>query len=288
MMSPWSRSLTEPRPFDGGRQATATGIVKCPLLGVGLSPASYESVLELCESWIAEARLQHASSRYVALLTVHSVMTGFFDPDYRQALNRATVAAPDGMPLVWALRSFGYRRQPRVYGPDLTLALCDKAARKGYRVYLYGGRDETLDILSGNLRRRFPGLIITGSWSPPFRPLTPEEDDRIVHEINASGADIVFVGIGVPKQERWMRDHQSRLSGAVLLGVGAAFDFHAGRVRQAPSWMQRAGLEWFFRLLMEPRRLWKRYMLNPLFLLLWALESMGVRLVRTDRVERET
>jgi N-acetylglucosaminyldiphosphoundecaprenol N-acetyl-beta-D-mannosaminyltransferase len=250
---------------------------KTPVLGVGVSQANYGQILRLCREWIAKKDEGH----YCAVLTVHAVMTGFFDPAFRSSLNQATLATSDGMPLVWALRSFGIKDQRRVYGPDLMLALCGQAQRLGHRIFLYGGRPETLGTLCSRLRQRFPHLQIAGAYSPPFRPLTPEEDARSIEQIRTSKADIVFCGIGVPKQERWMSQHVDQLPGCVLFGVGAAFDFHAGRVRQAPGWMQRSGLEWLFRLRMEPARLWRRYVFfNPMFLALWALQWAGV--IRSD------
>jgi N-acetylglucosaminyldiphosphoundecaprenol N-acetyl-beta-D-mannosaminyltransferase len=255
---------------------------KYPLLGVGVSPTSYEECATLVRQWVDDRRASPltAPAHYIVNLNVHSVTTAFFDPSVRAALNAATLATPDGMPLVWSLRSSGVKGQPRVYGPDLMLSLCEQSARLGHRIFLYGGRDdEILGALCSKLRERFPELIVAGTYSPPFRALTPEEDRSCVEQILSSGADIVFVGIGAPKQERWMQDHASRLPGIVMQGVGAAFDFHAGRVKQAPAWLQRAGLEWFFRLMMEPRRLWRRYLLNPLFLILWGLEKLGVSLV---------
>jgi exopolysaccharide biosynthesis WecB/TagA/CpsF family protein len=251
-------------------------LLKRPIVGVNVAATSYAEVCKLCRDWI-DARDPRAHS--IALLTVHSVMTAVFHKDLRHVLNETDIAAPDGMPLAWALRSHGIRRQPRVYGPDLMLALCEQAASLGHRIFLYGGRDEVLDTLQRNLRARYPGLDIADAYAPPFRPLTPEEDRAVVERIRESVANIVFVGIGAPKQERWMASHREKLPGVVMLGVGAAFDFHAGRVKQAPRWMQRSGLEWFFRLVMEPRRLWKRYMLNPLFLAMWLLELVGIRLV---------
>lgn len=249
---------------------------KLSVLGTGVSATSYASVLSQCRKWIEEKDRQ-PGSRYVAVLTVHSVMTAWLDRAYASALNTADAATPDGMPLVWALRSLGATGQRRVYGPDLMMALCGQAAGLGHRIYLYGGREDTLPMLRDALERRFPALRIAGMHSPPFRPLTAEEDAACVRDILNSAADIVFVGIGVPKQEIWMHRHRESLPGAIMLGVGAAFDFHAGRVRQAPGWMQRAGLEWLFRLCMEPRRLWKRYvLLNPLFVVLWALQRLGV------------
>jgi exopolysaccharide biosynthesis WecB/TagA/CpsF family protein len=250
---------------------------KRSVVGVGVSATSYGEVLTLCRRWIEN---DDPNAHMIAHLNVHSVMTAAFDPALRSVLNAADIATPDGMPLAWALRSLGIRRQPRVYGPDLMLALCEQAAKLGHRIFLYGGRGEVLQILSRNLTARFPGLQIVDACAPPFRPLTIEEDHVIVRRIRDSEADIVFVGIGAPKQEQWMHSHKEKLPGVVMLGVGAAFDFHAGRIKQAPPWMQRAGLEWCFRFMMEPRRLWKRYMLNPLFLIMWLLQLIGFRVIK--------
>jgi len=251
---------------------------KVSVLGTGVSPTSYDQVLELCDAWVRQKRMNAGqAARYAVILNVHSVMTARFDRRLAAVLNSADVGTPDGMPLVWALRSLGMPAQSRVYGPNLMMALCEQCERLGHRVYLYGGRAETLPRLSGALLRRFPALQIAGMHAPPFRPLTNEEDEASVRDIRASGADVVFVGTGMPKQERWMYEHRDLLPGVVMLGVGAAFDFHAGRIRQAPSWMQNAGLEWLFRLCMEPARLWKRYVVfNPLFLGLWLLERTGI------------
>jgi N-acetylglucosaminyldiphosphoundecaprenol N-acetyl-beta-D-mannosaminyltransferase len=184
------------------------------------------------------------------------------DPELLEIHNRAGMVTPDGMPLVWAARYAGCRETGRVYGPDLMLATCERAAQEGWRSYFYGGAPGVADELAARLQDRFPGMPVVGTFSPPFRPLTAEESAEIVSRINDSGADLVWVGLSTPKQERWMAAHRDDLRAAVLLGVGAAFDFHAGRVRQAPSWMQRSGLEWVFRLAVEPRRLWRRYLRN--------------------------
>jgi N-acetylglucosaminyldiphosphoundecaprenol N-acetyl-beta-D-mannosaminyltransferase len=200
------------------------------------------------------------------------------DAQFAKILNEADIATPDGMPVVWALRSFGAETQQRVYGPTLMLELCCRAAKSGLRIFLYGGRPATLPLLEASLHARFPELLIAGSYSPPFRPLTDTEEEQIVALIRRSEADIVFVGIGSPKQEIWMYQHRGCFPGVTLIGVGAAFDFHAGRIRQAPGWMQRAGLEWFFRLLIEPARLWRRYLLiTPRFLPLWAMQKLRGR-----------
>lgn len=221
--------------------------------------------------WAGERKASAAAhSHYICVTSVHGVILARKDPQVARFLNEADIATPDGMPVVWALRSFGYPNQQRVYGPTLMLEICRRAAAQRHRLFLYGGREETLQLLSDRLIERFPGLQIAGTYSPPFRELTEEEETAIAARIRDSDADIVFVGISTPKQERWMYEHRRAFPGVTLIGVGAAFDFHAGRVRQAPGWMQSRGLEWLFRLTMEPARLWRRYLLTtPQFLPLW-------------------
>ncbi len=177
------------------------------------------------------------------------------------------------MPLVWLSRLYGWRNTRRVYGPDLMLDLCERSLATGYRHFFYGGQEGVPDRLSDRLQRRFPGLIVAGTYSPPFRTPTEEEDEEIVRRINDAKPDIVWVGLSTPKQEHWMAQHVDRLAASVLIGVGAAFDFHAGVKRQAPRWMQQSGLEWLFRLGSEPRRLWRRYLVNnPMFVWLMFLQ----------------
>ena len=204
---------------------------------------------------------------YVTAAAVNLVMSAREDPQARAAVLGATLAVPDGQPLVWALRALGHTRATRVYGPDLMARFCERAALDGTPIYLYGGRTpEALELLEARLRERFPGLSIAGGYSPPFRALTAEEELDVIAAIDASGAEVVWVGTGQPKQEKWMLAMRPRLSAPLLVGVGAAFDFHAGLVSQAPKWMQRNGLEWVYRLSREPRRLWRRYArYNPLF-----------------------
>jgi N-acetylglucosaminyldiphosphoundecaprenol N-acetyl-beta-D-mannosaminyltransferase len=250
------------------------------LTGVEISTTSYNEVVAFCKRWLDDRRAGAAAprARYICVTSVHGIITARDDPEFREVLNSADIATPDGVPLVWALRSLGVHDQQRVYGPDLMLRVCETAAMSGDRVFLYGGHEDYLEKLSLRLREMFPNLRIVGCWSPPFRPLMPEEDASVVSRISASGADIIFVGISTPKQERWMYRHRECFPGAVMIGVGAAFDFHAGRVRQAPLWMRHHGLEWLFRLMMDPVRLWRRYLLvTPRFLPLWAMQLFSGR-----------
>jgi N-acetylglucosaminyldiphosphoundecaprenol N-acetyl-beta-D-mannosaminyltransferase len=207
-------------------------------------------------------------SRYICISTVHMIMEGYDNPEYQAIVNNADLVTPDGMPLVWMLRVSGVKDQQRVYGPDLTLHVCAAAEAQGIPVGFYGGMPESLSDLTANLQAQYPKLKIAYTHSPPFRLLTPEEDNAVIQNINASGTRILFVGLGCPKQERWAAEHKGKVN-AVMLAVGAAFDFHSGRVTQAPHWIQNIGMEWFFRLLMEPKRLWKRHLKNnPRFMIL--------------------
>lgn len=243
------------------------------VLGVGVSAINPALALETISQWIGRGE-----RHYVCVSGVHGVMESQRDDAIRRIHNAAGLVTPDGMPLVWLLRLAGHRGAARVYGPDLMLALLDRSQQRGWRHYLYGASEATLAKLRVEIGRRFPRAQIVGSWSPPFRPLTQAEDLEAVERINASGADIVWIGLSTPKQERWMAEHRALLRAPVLLGVGAAFDFHAGRVRQAPALLQRSGLEWLFRLAMEPRRLWRRYLRNnPAFVMLLLAQKTGLR-----------
>lgn len=221
---------------------------------------TWEDALQQITQW-AGAR----ESRYVCICNVHSVVTTTNDVEFKIAVNNADMATPDGAPVAWALRRLGHPAQERINGPDLMMKYLAEAERLGQSVFFYGSTEATLAQLRIALAARFPGLRIAGTHSPPFRPLTREEDDRIVDMINESGANAVFVGLGCPKQEKWMAEHRGRIRG-VMIGVGAAFDYHAGVIKRAPLWWQRNGLEWLYRLGSEPRRLFKRYMVtNTLF-----------------------
>jgi len=245
------------------------------VLGVPLALVDYERTLD----WI-DATVSAGENGYLCVCNVHTVMAAREDPELRAALLRSSFNVPDGQPLVWALNSLGHELTDRVYGPELLARACARAPENEQRFYLYGGRNQgALVQLALNLRRRCPGVRIVGGYSPPHRPLSEEERAAVIDEINRSRADVVWVGIGVPKQEKWMAEMRARLNAPVLIGVGAAFDFHAGLVPQAPNWLQVAGLEWAYRLAHEPRRLWRRYVrYNPRFVSAFARQLTQHRL----------
>lgn len=249
-------------PADLAPLATLPEVAEAPLLDTRLAIVDYEGALD----WI-DAAVALGAREYLCVAAVHTVMEAREDEDLRAAVDGAAFTLPDGQPLAWGLRALGHEIGARVYGPELMDRACARAAGSGQRHYLYGGRDdEALASLADVLRERHPGLQIAGGFSPPFRDLPDAELDEIAARINAARPDVVWVGIGVPKQEKWMAAMRERLDAPVLVGVGAAFDFHAGLVPQAPGWMQRNGLEWAFRLKQEPRRLWRRYARhNPRF-----------------------
>jgi N-acetylglucosaminyldiphosphoundecaprenol N-acetyl-beta-D-mannosaminyltransferase len=248
-------------------------IPKTNILGVGLSVTNMEMTLNMIEEWI-----RREEGQYVCVTGVHGVMESYRRPEIKQTHNAAGLVVPDGMPLVWLSRLRGYSHVSRVYGPDLMLAMCERSARYGYRNVFYGGAPGVGELLAERLLTRFPSLNTAGIYAPPFRPLTPEEDARYTAAIRRARPHIVWVGISTPKQESWMAEHVERLRPAVLIGVGAAFDFHAGLKAQAPKWMRRTGLEWLFRLIQEPARLGPRYLKNnPQFLGLMLLQLCRVR-----------
>lgn len=223
------------------------------VLGAPIDALGWDDALGQIRDW-AGLRL----SRYVCICNVHSVVSARQDAQFARVLAGADMATPDGAPVAWMLRKFGARTQQRINGPDLMWRYCAQAATRGESIYLYGGSEETLKLLRLRLLAEFPGLHVAGHYSPPYRPLTREEDEAVIERINASGAGTVWVSLGCPKQEQWMAAHRGRIQ-AVMIGVGAAFDYHAGTLQRAPLWMQQRGLEWLYRLCKEPRRLWRRY-----------------------------
>ena len=231
------------------------------ILGVRVDPTSYEAATAKILSWA-----KNGETRLICVANVHMIMEAYDSPSFKNIVNGADMVTPDGMPLVWAMRQLGFSHQERVYGPELTLRLVEMAAREGISVGFYGGSSRTLERLVTVFKEKHPSLDIAYFHSPPFRPLTAEEDEESIREINSSKPRILFVGLGCPKQERWMAEHRGQIQ-SVMIGVGAAFDFYAGTKRQAPAWLQNLGLEWLFRLGLEPGRLWRRYLFhNPRFL----------------------
>jgi N-acetylglucosaminyldiphosphoundecaprenol N-acetyl-beta-D-mannosaminyltransferase len=246
---------------------------RCDVLGVHVSAVNMSMAVQTIESWID--RREH---QYVCITGVHGVMESQRDLRLKQIHNAAGMATPDGMPMVWINRLRGNGHVSRVYGPDLMLEVCRRSVDTGWKHYFYGGAPGVADKLADRLLERFPTLQVVGKHCPPFRALTPEEDREVISAINASGADIVWVGLSTPKQEYWMSGHIGRVGAPVMIGVGAAFDFHAGLKSQAPKWMQKSGFEWLYRLCTEPKRLWKRYLVNnPLFVWNISLQMLGLR-----------
>ncbi len=260
-------------PSTAGRATPPTAAV----LGIPLALVDYERTLDWIDATVAARR-----PGYICVAATHTVMASQDDRELREAVLGADFTVPDGQPLVWALNLLGHRLDDRVYGPDLMDRACARAARTGRRMYLYGGRDQgTLVQLTRNLRLRHAGLQIVGGHVPPYRELTHEEEAAVAADIRRSGAEVVWVGIGVPKQEKWMARMSPRLQSHVLIGVGAAFDFHGGLIPQAPRRLQKLGLEWAFRLAQEPRRLWRRYLrYNPRFVVGFARQWARERLKR--------
>ncbi|MEO1236687.1 MAG: WecB/TagA/CpsF family glycosyltransferase [Planctomycetota bacterium] len=255
-------ALSHPDAFTDPASGAATGrLPKRDLFGVGVTAAGPDAVVDQVMDWA-----HRRESRTVDFMPVHGLMVAVRDAEHRERMNGFDAVACDGQPIRWSLNKFhGAGLAERVYGPTTMLRVCERCAAEGVGVYLYGGRPEVLEELAYRLCDRLPELKIVGAESPPFRPLTEEEDAAAVRRINASGAGVIFLGIGCPRQEVFAAEHRDRLKG-VQLCVGAAFDFHAGAVRQAPAWMQKRGLEWLYRLTREPGRLWKRYLVtNSLF-----------------------
>jgi N-acetylglucosaminyldiphosphoundecaprenol N-acetyl-beta-D-mannosaminyltransferase len=249
------------------------------VIGTGISAIDMAAALEIINAWIAAGE-----RHFVCLRDAHGVIASRRHPGLREAHRRAGLVTPDGMPLVWLCRRAGYPQVDRVYGPDLLLALCGHSLELGYRHYFYGGGDGVAAALAARLGERFRGLAVVGAETPPFREPTVAEDVETARRIDASGADIVWVGLGTPKQELWMARQRQRLVAPVLIGIGAAFDYHSGRKRQAPYWVQRSGLEWLYRLAAEPHRLLRRYATTvPAFLWLAVLQQLGLKEFPLDR-----
>jgi N-acetylglucosaminyldiphosphoundecaprenol N-acetyl-beta-D-mannosaminyltransferase len=257
--------------FSEGKDAR---IAQYRVLGVRVHAVQIPEVIATLEGWI----VRRQGSRYVAVTGMHGVMEAQHSDEFSEILEDADLVVPDGMPLVWLGRRAGFSLARRVYGPELMETFCRQTASYGYRHFFYGGAPKVAEQLASTLKERFSGLEVAGTISPPYRELTQAEDQHIVQQINAARADILWVGLSTPKQERWMHQHCDELNVPVMLGVGAAFDFLSQRVRSAPNWMKEYGLEWLYRLGTEPRRLWRRYLLyGTKFVWLVGLEQMGLK-----------
>ena len=264
------------QPQSAGREAQRLPLAAVPvrtreLADIPVAVTDYDEVMDTMDVLVASRE-----RGYFCAAPVHALMVARNDPEMRDALLRSTMVMPDGMPLVWGVNLLGERLGDRVYGPELMFRYSRRCAELGHRVWLYGGRDQgSLAQLALNMHKANPGMRIVGGYSPPFRSLTTEEESALVEQINEARPDVLWVGIGVPKQEKWMARMRDRLEVPVMCGVGAAFDFHSGRISQAPSWMQERGLEWIYRIAQEPRRLLPRYLwFNPLFVAVLARQLL--------------
>lgn len=243
------------------------------VLGVNVSAVNMDLAVSLTEQWIDAGR-----SGYICVTGVHGVMEAQHDPEFLRILNHAAINLPDGMPMTWVGRLQGLKQMDRVFGPDFMDAVCGLSVKRGYRNFLYGGQPGVAHLLSETLSNRFPGLQVVGTFTPPFRPLTTHEEDEVSALIFESRPHIIWVGLSTPKQERFMAQYSSRLNVPLMVGVGAAFDYHTGEIRDCPSWIKRAGLQWLHRLLQDPKRLWKRYLINnPAFIWRIVLQFAGMR-----------
>lgn len=240
------------------------------ILAVPIAAVNIEQATTQIEEWI-----RNGQKEYVTVTGIHGIMESQYDEEVKRIHQAAGMCVPDGMPTVWIGKLYGYKNMSRVYGPDLMLEMMKLSEEKKYTHFFYGGKKGVPELLKARLISQFPGLKVVGTFSPPFREMNEEEENALQEKIEKLSPDIIWVGLSTPKQEIWMASHIEKLNTKVMIGIGAAFDFHAGLLRQAPSWVQRLGLEWFFRLCVEPRRLWKRYLKNnPLFIWKFALQFL--------------
>lgn len=243
------------------------------VLGVKVSAINLGMAVDLADQWIVAQK-----RGYICVSGVHGVMEAQKDPEFLNILNHAFINTPDGMPMSWVGRLQGQSQMDRVFGPDFMAAMCQLSAERGFRHFLYGGEPGVAELLKETLLRKFPGLRVVGTYTPPFRSLTAAEEEEVFAQVQAAKPHILWVGLSTPKQERFMAHYIDRLDVPLLVGVGAAFDYHTGRIRDCPRWVKRSGLQWLHRLLQDPKRLWKRYLRNnPAFVWNIALQTLKLR-----------
>jgi N-acetylglucosaminyldiphosphoundecaprenol N-acetyl-beta-D-mannosaminyltransferase len=262
----------------GDALTNGPAVERVNVLGVGVSVLNLDRALAVMADAIAKRR-----KGYITVTGVHGVTEAQDDAEFRRILNGSFLCTPDGMPMVWMGKLAGHKEMDRVYGPDLMELICEKGVGLGWKQFFYGGAPGVAEELKGKLERRFPGMQVVGTFTPPFRALNAEEERALVEQVAQAKPDLFWVGLSTPKQERFMAAFLPKLETTLMVGVGAAFDFHAGRVKQAPRWIQRSGLEWAYRVWQEPRRLWKRYARNnPLFVARVILQKTGLRKYSLD------
>jgi N-acetylglucosaminyldiphosphoundecaprenol N-acetyl-beta-D-mannosaminyltransferase len=265
-------------PPNGDLNTKRTHIPRANVLGIGVSAINMQEAVSFSDALINENR-----RGYVCVTGVHGVIEAQSDPRFRAILNSSFLTTPDGMPMVLVGRSQGFFQMSRVYGPDYMLELCKISVERGYKHFLYGGNPGVAEDLAAILMGKFPGLQVVGTYTPPFRPLNPEEESELYALIAETKPDVLWVGLSTPKQERFMSHYQHKLDVKLMAGVGAAFDIHTGRIKDAPMWMKKSGLQWLHRLAQDPRRLWRRYCINnPRFAWNIGLQSLGLRRFRID------
>jgi N-acetylglucosaminyldiphosphoundecaprenol N-acetyl-beta-D-mannosaminyltransferase len=255
---------------------------KVNFIGTNVDVITFEQLFAKCDAWLKD---KQARSKHIACVNVNCAVESYLNPQIKDIFNRADISGPDSMPFVYWIKFFTGRSCDRLYAPDIILQLCQRAMTKNYRLFLYGGADGVPERMKSFLEKKFPGINIVGIYSPPFRSLSPKEDQEICNKINSTNPDFVIVGLGSPKQDKWIQEHLDKIPGTVMIASGAAFDFFAGRIIQAPVWIQRSGFEWLFRLTQDPKRLWKRYTLyNLIFLVNFFLQITKFKKFDTQKI----
>ncbi len=254
----------------------------CNFIGTRVDAITYNKLFERCDDWLQD---KQAKSKHVACLNVNCAVESYLNPEIAEIFDKADISGADSMPFVYWIKLLTGERCDRLYAPDIILKLCERSLQSNYRLYLYGGAEGVPEKMQSFLENKFPGINIVGAYSPPFRQLTPAEDREICAQINQTNPDFIIVGLGSPKQDRWMQAHLDKIPGTIMIASGAAFDFFGGTINQAPVLIQKSGFEWLFRLFQDPKRLWKRYTLyNVIFLWMFFLQVVGLKKFNTRKI----